>query len=247
MYIALAGILAYLSRSAFGLGDPAIVNFDAGLSLVSLPIVVDANDWPGVHVAAENLAQDFERVSGVRSQVINATDASDIDSSVVIFVGSLNRSPLTQQLVDSGVLDTSKVDGQWETFTTSLVAQPFEGVDTAFVIAGSDKRGTVYGAYTLSEQIGVSPYGFCLPLQSYHPNTLSCSWYWWADVKPKSHSEIYANNLTTVQGPPSVKYRGLFINDEAPALTSFVLEKFGPVYNVEFYKFGSAPTQCYSY
>ncbi|KAF9055272.1 hypothetical protein BDZ89DRAFT_1087945 [Hymenopellis radicata] len=217
MYIALASILTLLPRFVVGLGDPAIVNFDAGLSLVSLPIVVDANDWPGVHVAAENLAQDFERVSGVRSQVINATNASDIDSSAIIFVGSLNRSPLTQQLVDGGILDTSAVDGQWETFTTSLVEQPFEGVDTAFIIAGSDKRGTIYGAYTLSEQIGVSP------------------WYWWADVNPKSHSEIYANNLTTVQGPPSIKYRGLFINDEAPALTSVVLEKFGPVYNVEFY------------
>ncbi|POS69245.1 hypothetical protein DHEL01_v212362 [Diaporthe helianthi] len=87
----------------------------------------------------------------------------------------------------------------------------------ALVIAGSDKRGTIFGAYTLSEQIGVSP------------------WYWWADVPPRHHPLIFATQKTSIHGPPSVKYRGIFINDEAPALTSWAREKFGG-YNVGFYE-----------
>ena len=81
------------------------------------------------------------------------------------------------------------------------VANPLPGVDQALVIAGSDKRGTIYGIYEISEQIGVSP------------------WYWWADVPPKHHENLFIKAGTYVQGPPVVKYRGIFINDEAPVLS----------------------------
>lgn len=62
------------------------------------------------------------------------------------------------------------------------------------------------------------------------------SWYWWADVPDKKHSEIYALPTTTINGEPSVKYRGIFINDEAPGMDSWVHEKFGPKFGVEVYK-----------
>jgi hypothetical protein len=81
---------------------------------------------------------------------------------------------------------------------------------------GSDRRGTVYGLYDISEQIGVSP------------------WYWFADVPPQRHDAIYALNVTKVQGSPSVKYRGFFINDEAPCLTSWIMEKYDG-FNSGFY------------
>jgi hypothetical protein len=90
-----------------------------------------------------------------------------------------------------------------------VVSNPMDGVHEALVIAGSDRRGTVYGLYDVSEQIGVSP------------------WYFWADSPPQKHSCIYAMNTTKVQPSPSVKYRGFFLNDEAPALTGYVNEKFG--------------------
>ncbi len=107
----------------------------------------------------------------------------------------------------------------------------FPGVSQALVIAGSDKRGTIFGIYDLSEQIGVSP------------------WYWWADVPAVHRDALFVKPGSYVQGPPAVKYRGIFLNDEAPDLTNWVREKFGTIppqadppippdvanYNREFY------------
>ena len=92
-----------------------------------------------------------------------------------------------------------------------------DGIDQALVLAGSDKRGTIYSLYDISEQIGVSP------------------WYWWADVPPKKYTALYALPKTKTQGPPSIKYRGLFIIDEQPALTNWIKEKYGGVYNSAFH------------
>ncbi len=88
-------------------------------------------------------------------------------------------------------------------------ANPLPGVDQALVICGSDKRGTIYGIYEISEQIGVSP------------------WYWWADVPATHHDNLFIKAGTYVQGPPSVKYRGIFLNDEAPDLSNWVRAKYG--------------------
>src|ERR1051326_4832968 len=93
---------------------------------------------------------------------------------------------------------------------------PLPGIDRALVIAGSDKRGTIYGVYDLSEQIGVSP------------------WYWWADVPVTPHSDLFVKPVRRVHGSPVVKYRGIFLNDEAPALSGWTKEKFGGV-NSKFY------------
>ena len=82
-----------------------------------------------------------------------------------------------------------------------VVPNPLPGVDSALVIGGSDKRGTIYGIYDLSEQIGVSP------------------WYWWADVPAQHQDQLFVKAGRFVQGPPAVKYRGIFLNDEAPDLT----------------------------
>jgi hypothetical protein len=78
------------------------------------------------------------------------------------------------------------------------------GTARALVVAGSDPRGTIYGIYDISEQIGVSP------------------WYWWADVPIRRRDDIYALPGPKVQGSPSVKYRGIFLNDEQPGLSSWV-------------------------
>ncbi|KAI3391191.1 hypothetical protein diail_7769 [Diaporthe ilicicola] len=174
-------------------------------------IVVDERDSEGVHIAARNVAEDFARITkGLSRPIIISTGAhADMHGDVAIVIGCVESSPLVQKLESSGKVDFSGIRGKWESFQTSLISEPFEGSSWALVIAGSDKRGTIYGTYTL--------------------------WYWWADVPPQHHPEIFALQKTSIHGPPSIKYRGIFINDEAPALTGWVREKFGG-YNVQFYE-----------
>ncbi|ELQ34552.1 hypothetical protein OOU_Y34scaffold00765g98 [Pyricularia oryzae Y34] len=194
------------------------------VDLAQATIFIHADDFPGVHIAARNLAQDFARVTGSDPRPIvllkgnaDSTDIEKVDNGIII--GSLQRNPLLQSLkgYELASLDTGRVLGKWESFTTAVLQKPFPWCKRALAIAGSDKRGAIFGTYTLSEQIGVSP------------------WYYWADVPPKHRASIHALPVNTYQGEPSVKYRGIFINDEAPALTGWVLENFGS-YGPEFYK-----------
>jgi hypothetical protein len=116
----------------------------------------------------------------------------------------------------------SEVEGKWESFTSQVVENPVPGCSKALVIAGSDPRGTIYGIYDISEQIGVSP------------------WYFWADTPPKQSKNLFVTTTKKVQGPPSVKYRGFFLNDEQPALTNWVASRwqdtpYGPGYGPAFY------------
>jgi hypothetical protein len=113
--------------------------------------------------------------------------------------------------VAAGKLDVAAIRGQWEAFLVEVIEQPLPGVDRALVIAGSDKRGTIYGIYEISQQIGVSP------------------WYWWADVPPVHRESLALASGRTVQASPSVRYRGIFLNDEYPNLTNWVRAKFGTV------------------
>jgi Glycosyl hydrolase family 115/Gylcosyl hydrolase family 115 C-terminal domain len=174
---------------------------------------VDAGDHAGVIRAAKDLAADIERVTGCAPKV---STEEPIAGGQVIIVGTLGKSPALDRMVREGKLDTAGLKGQWESFVIQVVPHPLPGVEQALVIAGSDKRGTIYGVYDLSEQIGVSP------------------WYWWADVPAKRRAELFVKPGRYAQGPPAVKYRGIFLNDEAPALTGWTKEKFGG-YNHSFY------------
>ncbi|EMD60268.1 glycoside hydrolase family 115 protein [Bipolaris sorokiniana ND90Pr] len=185
------------------------------ISLVDAPIIIDHEDFEGIRIAATTLAQDIARVTGEEAPTITSEQSP---SPCVIIVGSVQRSKYIHQLALSGSIDINIVQTKWETWCTALVHTPWDGCANALVICGSDKRGTIFGIYALSEQIGVSP------------------WYWWADVPVEKSLSLYALDVRTVQGPPSVKYRGIFINDEAPALSAWVHEKYGPKYNSEFYK-----------
>ncbi|KAH8898131.1 hypothetical protein GQ53DRAFT_711240 [Thozetella sp. PMI_491] len=201
-----------------------VIAFSSGpdrLNLVGAPIVVDEADYPGIHIAARNLAEDFARVTKKAASPVQVFSASSEPqggaSETLIIIGTLKRSPLIRRLSEEGKLEVSVINGKWESFTTTIVDAPLPGCQRALVIVGSDKRGAIFGTYSLAEEIGVSP------------------WYYWADVPAKHHPDIYALPGTTTQGEPSVRFRGLFINDEAPALTGWVREKFGK-YGVEFYK-----------
>ena len=113
----------------------------------------------------------------------------------VIF-GTLGKASLIDQLASAGKIDVKKVKGKWETFGIAVVKRPFKNVRQALVVYGSDPRGTAFGILELSRMMGVSP------------------WYWWADVTPRKHNTVCVTSGESVYGPPSVKYRGIFINDE---------------------------------
>jgi hypothetical protein len=181
---------------------PVVQNQDAA------PVLVSPDDYPGVRRAAADLQADVKRVSGIRPELIEEGKAA---ARFEVIVGTIGKSPVIDRLVKSGQLDVRSIAGKWESFIIATVAAPIPGVDQALVIAGSDKRGTIYGVYEISEQIGVSP------------------WYWWADVPPQHHAELFILPGVYVQGPPAVKYRGIFINDEDPSLSGWSKEKFGGV------------------
>lgn len=135
-------------------------------------------------------------------------------SDVVVIAGTVGNSTLIDALVASGRIDVSGVLGSWESFLTQLVADPAPGVAQALVIAGSDPRGTIFGLYDVSEQIGVSP------------------WYFWADSPPRQNPAIFVPaGLRKAQAAPSVKYRGIFLNDEQPGLTGWVATNWADAFN----------------
>ncbi len=173
---------------------------------VATTILVDAADWPGVRRAAADLQADIARVTGVTPTLVPTPPAS---AAQLVIVGTIGRSPLIDRLVRERRLDVNGVSGKWESFVLQTVDRPLPGVGTAIVIAGSDKRGTIYGIYDVSEQIGVSP------------------WYWWADVVPDRKAALFVRSGRYVQGEPSVKYRGIFLNDEFPNLTRWVSQHYG--------------------
>jgi hypothetical protein len=122
-------------------------------------ILIDAQDWPGVQRAASDFVADIARVSGQTPVFKNAsasTASGLIGQTAPIIVGTLGHSDLLDALVERANIDTSKVKGKWEAYQSALVKDPLPGIDLAYVIIGSDKRGTIYGLYDHSEQIGMS-------------------------------------------------------------------------------------------
>lgn len=179
-------------------------------------IFVASNDFWGVVRAVKDLQADVKRVTGLTPVIKN--NASDLSGNTII-VGTIGKSAVIDSLISSGKVDVSNIKGKWESTIIQVVENPLAGVSRGLVIVGSDRRGTIYGIYDLSEQMGVSP------------------WYWWADVPPKTKNTVYVKQGIYQQGEPSVKYRGIFINDEAPCLSAYTKEKYGGVgFNHLFYE-----------
>jgi len=201
--------------------------FTLSASGKSTTLCISSHDFPGVIRALNDLKTDIGKVTNHEPDI--TFDKIPHQKEIVI-VGTLGKSPLIDQLVKNKKLDVKNIEGEWETFLIQVVENPSSGVDRALVIVGSDKRGTIYGIYDISAQIGISP------------------WYWWADVPVEHKDALFVKSVRNLQRP-SVKYRGIFINDEAPALSNWVQGKFGNVkpgqnppinngvanYNHEFY------------
>jgi Glycosyl hydrolase family 115 len=205
--------------TALAIGQQAVISFTGGALQIAggssvASLFLGSADFAGVIRAGQDLSADFGRVTGKNLTVVTkdqtSTDTSP-SSGPVIIAGTIGKSTLIDSLVSASKIDVSTIKGQWESFQTQIVANPMTGLASALVIAGSDKRGTIYGIYDISEQIGVSP------------------WYWFADVATTQQANIYALDVHKIQGSPSVRYRGIFLNDEQPALTNWVKEKYGGV------------------
>lgn len=188
--------------------------FTLSSSGYSAPLFFSSEDDAGVHRALINLQIDIGRVTGIEPELFK-----DIMPPMkeIVLVGTLGHNSVIDQMVRDRKLNIEDITGRWETFMLQVVEEPWPGVDRALVIMGSDRRGTIYGIYDLSAQIGVSP------------------WYWWADVPVKKMQDIFVLPGHHTLGEPAVKYRGIFINDEAPALSGWAYEKFGG-FNHEFYE-----------
>ncbi|MDP8993659.1 MAG: glycosyl hydrolase 115 family protein [Pseudomonadota bacterium] len=178
-------------------GRPVLVIADGGLD-------------PGVQRAARTLQSDLARVGG------EADGRADGPPGAAVIVGTIGRSPVIDRLAAAGRLDLGGIAGAWEGYVQQLVERPAPGIERALVIAGADKRGTIFGIYDLSERIGVSP------------------WHWWADVPVRRQAALYVLPGRRAE-QPAVRYRGIFINDEEPALGNWVRHTFGG-FNHRFYE-----------
>lgn len=173
------------------------------------PLLISSAEFPGVKRAFNDLQEDMLNITGIKPALY--LDIAPRAKHIII-AGTIGKSALIDGLVAKKLIDANELKGKWEKFIIQTIANPMPGVESALVIAGSDKRGTIYGIYDLSEQMGVSP------------------WYWWADVPVQKKESIYVKPGAHTMGEPAVKYRGIFINDEAPCLTGWVKNTYGTDY-----------------
>ncbi len=177
------------------------------------PIVIDEQDYEGVEIVSEWLVNDIQKVTGKRTQIYKKELPQ---TKNVILIGTLGKNKWIDQLINDKKLEIKDIQGQWEMSCLQVVENPFPNVDRALVLIGSDKRGTIYSMLNLSREMGVSP------------------WYWWADVPVDKHESVFVKRGRYITQSPKVKYRGIFLNDEEPALGGWVRENFGG-FNAKFY------------
>lgn len=169
-------------------------------------LVYDTLDHKTIHIAVNLLAQDIEAVTGTRPKVSPLLEKA---IGNVIIIGSVG-SRLINDLANQKKVVTEQIKGKWEVYGLNTIHNLIPHVNQALVICGSDPRGTAYGVFDISQRIGISP------------------WYWWADVTPQRKEKLVLPLLNFVSKSPSVKYRGIFLNDEDWALQPWAAKTFEP-------------------
>lgn len=182
---------------------------NSGLTLFS-----DSDSDKGILRAVANLQSDFQKVTGIQPHLISQNSGVN---GMLIIIGEAGKSKTIDALIKQKKIDGKSLMGKNEKFIIQNISNPFPGVSEAIVIAGSDKRGTIYGIYEMSRQIGVSP------------------WYYWADVPVEKKENLYFKKGIYTDGEPAVEYRGIFLNDEEPSLGSWARATFGGI-NSKFYE-----------
>ncbi|TDD94289.1 glycosyl hydrolase 115 family protein [Flavobacterium cellulosilyticum] len=170
-------------------------------------ILTDEKDFKVVQIAAGIFAHDVFQISG--RKVVTAA-VKNQKSDITIIAGTIGKNSTIDAMIANKKLDVSEFKGQWERFSIQVVQNPMKGLKKALVVVGSDRRGTAYGILELSRMMGISP------------------WEWWADVSPEKKSEIVISVENKVSKSPSVKYRGVFLNDEDWGLQRWAALNFEP-------------------
>ncbi|HEX7653448.1 MAG TPA: glycosyl hydrolase 115 family protein, partial [Verrucomicrobiae bacterium] len=173
------------------------------------PIYYSLKDAAVVAVAARALRDDLQRVTGLKAELINHLPPQ---SDQAVIIGTIGQSELIDGMIAAGKLDVTEIKNQWEAYQAVIVTNPVAGIVQALVILGSDRRGTAYGVFSLSEAMGVSP------------------WYWWADTPVVHHPSVYVAGGKYYEHSPGVKYRGIFINDEDWGINPWAAKTFDPAF-----------------
>ena len=207
LLLCLCGVAGASAQISLAEGKPAGREFLLADKNYGATLYYDNRDFEVVKRVAGFLAQDIGLVTG-RQATAKALPAAKETNIVVI--GTLGSNDLIDKLVANGRLNVDAIRGGWEQYAIEVVDRPVPGVRKALVIAGSDRRGTAYGTFAISEAIGVSP------------------WYWWADVPVTPQERLRLDVRSYRSKEPSVKYRGLFINDEDFGLKPWAAKTFDP-------------------
>ncbi|MCL2722162.1 MAG: glycosyl hydrolase 115 family protein [Treponema sp.] len=166
---------------------------------------VEKEAFEGVKRIAKKIAIDFKKIFGILPEI--SEEQKNCEYSIIF--ATIGKSPLVNKLIKEGKYNISSIEGKREVYQIKLLDNVFEGISKTLLICGSDKRGTIYGMFALSEFIGVSPLHF------------------WGDVDPIRKKEIkITKEIETVSNEPSVKYRGFFINDEWPCFGNWTTSRF---------------------
>ena len=186
-------------------------------------LYIDKKDsgYDGISLIAEALKSDLARVIGAKVDnegkasesedgLKIITEKSKLDGKAII-AGTYgeNGNEIINDLIEKGSIDISDLENRWECYLMQVVRKPLSGLDEALVIVGTDKRGTIYGLFHISEMAGISP------------------WVWWADILPEKKSSIIlpGEQCNLISKEPSIKYRGIFLNDESPSLTTWTKKR----------------------
>lgn len=183
--------------------DITFGNGGGGFDLTEATVVYDAADAPMIATVAEMFAGDIAMVSGKA----NSATAKMPKKGTAVIAGTIEGNKLIAKLAKSGKIDIKEIAGEQERFVIARVKNPAKGIGDALVVAGSDRRGAAYGLMEISRRMGVSP------------------WWWWADVPVDHHDNVYVD-ADYVSDAPSVKYRGIFINDEDWGLKTWASNNF---------------------
>lgn len=170
----------------------------------ALPFYIEKEAYEGVRRIAEKVCEDIRNVGGISPEIKTCQNLSEIEG---VLVATCGHSPLLESLEKEGLFRASDIKHLREVYRLQIIRIAEKEI---LLIAGSDKRGTIYGLFELSKKIGVSP------------------WHYMADVTPVHKEEIeIESSLHITSKEPSVKYRGFFINDEFPSFGNWCIEKFG--------------------
>lgn len=196
--VLLGGML--LLSSSVALAQVSLSQNSSGSNVFSLVgkkdkacVYYDAQDFEVVKTTAGLFANDVKEVSG---QILGVATTKETPQKNCIIVGTLGHNEWIDQMIAKKKLDVEPLKNRWESYLVQLVRNPLPGVDKALVIVGSDRRGAAYGLLSVSRTIGVSP------------------WYWWADAPIVKKDQLHLKVDKYISKEPTVKYRGIFINDE---------------------------------